>query len=720
MRSSILITRAGVVATCLCVAHQSHAETPVVGFADTHAHFAVHVAHGGEVFAGKPYAEGGMAQALRHCDHKHGPLGLGINVEFGHTTSVFPEFEGWPQFTNTVHQQAYVDWIERAWRGGLRLVVNLVSNNEFLPRIAGHSLPFDDNSVIDASLKESEKLVAYVDRKAGGPGRGFLRIVRSPAEARKAIGDGKLAMVLGVEVDAPGNWRKFEDLPSSMNASRPIIRNYLTRLYAQGVRHFFPIHLADNALGGTAISMSYFDVLTFIKEKRFFEVESRWDLGLRYRLDQDPLVPKGPLSSLLDAFTHGKLQEHARELAKIRGGHANKRGLTVHGQVAVEEMMRLGMMIDIDHMSLRARDRTLSIAETKDYPLVSGHAAFRSLAYSGDAEYAPSTQKEYGTALPTMLSNEAHIGDEELARIRKIGGLVSVALAQGSVRSAPNSKVRNDCDRSSKTFAQAYQYAISKMGGQGVPLATDVHGFVEPIGPRFGAKACWGAQSDSLKQSRRGNQVDAQESGVRYTSRVVDYRAHRFDSVDGDKAYSDEERRMWEAIAIAEAGIDPRKDRIDSPLFLERPVWVQDTIRNIVIGLLSKGNSDDFKCAQPAIDCASERRVGYYVKTGRPVAASESKRMHSLFSALKRVYVRWQAMNGGSTAPLIRNVAGRRDFDFNLDGFAHYGLLPDFIADLQNVGLSRSDLSPLFQSAEAYIRAWEKAEVRAKVVSSSL
>ncbi len=49
-----------------------------------------------------------------------------------------------------------------------------------------------------------------------------------------------------------------------------------------------------------------------------------------------------------------------------------------------------------------------------------------------------------------------------------------------------------------------------------------------------------------------------------------------------------------------------------------------------------------------------------------------------------------------------------KEWDFNLDGLAHYGLLPDFIQDLRNCGLDRGDLRPLFRSAEDYIRLWER------------
>jgi len=45
------------------------------------------------------------------------------------------------------------------------------------------------------------------------------------------------------------------------------------------------------------------------------------------------------------------------------------------------------------------------------------------------------------------------------------------------------------------------------------------------------------------------------------------------------------------------------------------------------------------------------------------------------------------------------------------DGVAHYGLLPDLLADTaQRSG--RRALAPLFRSAEAYLRTWQRAFAR--------
>lgn len=64
----------------------------------------------------------------------------------------------------------------------------------------------------------------------------------------------------------------------------------------------------------------------------------------------------------------------------------------------------------------------------------------------------------------------------------------------------------------------------------------------------------------------------------------------------------------------------------------------------------------------------------------------------------------------GNNAPLTCYRMDRRSYDFNLDGLAHFGMVPDMLQDLKNVGLSRSDFEALFSSAEAYLEMWEKAE----------
>src|SRR5262245_3682692 len=58
-----------------------------------------------------------------------------------------------------------------------------------------------------------------------------------------------------------------------------------------------------------------------------------------------------------------------------------------------------------------------------------------------------------------------------------------------------------------------------------------------------------------------------------------------------------------------------------------------------------------------------------------------------------------------------RERSGNRTFDLNTDGVAHYGLIPDLLADMQQYGGGPA-MRSLFRSAEAYLRTWELARAR--------
>jgi microsomal dipeptidase-like Zn-dependent dipeptidase len=62
---------------------------------------------------------------------------------------------------------------------------------------------------------------------------------------------------------------------------------------------------------------------------------------------------------------------------------------------------------------------------------------------------------------------------------------------------------------------------------------------------------------------------------------------------------------------------------------------------------------------------------------------------------------------------------GKRTLDFNTEGLAHIGLLPELIEDTRGDGVTDDEIEPLFKSAEGYLRMWEKAERRARALSSA-
>ena len=84
---------------------------------------------------------------------------------------------------------------------------------------------------------------------------------------------------------------RFEDLQEMSQddraRAREVIGAELDWLHGLGIRQITPIHLTDNAFGGTAVYMRLLDILNIFVTGRHYSVENAWETGIRYRLDRD-------------------------------------------------------------------------------------------------------------------------------------------------------------------------------------------------------------------------------------------------------------------------------------------------------------------------------------------------------------------------------------------------------------------------------------------------
>jgi microsomal dipeptidase-like Zn-dependent dipeptidase len=729
---------------------------PLWGFVDTHAHLMAHLAFGGEAFWGEPYnpsnfGADGMEHALRSCAPIHGGL-MDVNPEFGHPAAGgWPEFIVWPRFTTLVHQQAYIDWIYRAYQGGLRLITCLAVNNELLATKTSPEIPHDDKHAIQTQIAAMKEMAEFVDAQAGGPGKGWLQIVYSPDEARKVIQENKLAVILGVEVDSLGNWRRSEDLDQitggDLEVAREVIGHELDWLHSLGVRQITPIHLTNNAFGGTAIYMRFLETVNVFVTGERWDVEDAWDTGVRYRLDYDGddlvddleravaisgrRIKKMHRRTLVDHIPGVHNLVEAGEAPKLSGGHANARGLNHYGEILLEEMMARGIIIDVDHMSEKATDKALSLVEKHHYPVICSHTWFRDLLYSADTEFDHVKHESYGTSDVHKVAHEAGKRGDQIERIGRLGGVVSPIINQGDIagRCFPElvSKVPEQSAGSSTSWAQAYLYALAKMGGRGVGIGTDINGAAGLPGPRFGPFASYGVNADVRRIADRRGEIERQTNGVAYDEPIRDYRWHRFESsLEG--GYTDEEEDIWQAIAQYVAGYNPwihRHPATDFPeptvrQMLERMKIIHDQefVDNVTQGFWAadlKIKVDDNQVE----DWPIEQRAAYFARRGMvELGETEHPKIVDLVGKIKAIWDKWEAMSGDNR-PLKRSKAGpRRDFDINIDGMAHYGMLPDFLQDLRNIGLTAEDLAPLFRSAYDYIEMWGACEQEAARITA--
>ena len=170
-------------------------QSPVWGAADLHLHLFTEYAFGGEIAQGT--FNGPMSESLAACKD-HGRI---TEALFGHDPQGYPSFSGWPSLENKSHQQAHVDWLYRAWKGGLRLIIMDASNNEFLRVIynklnlkEGQKYPSDDQNALELQIKALFKWLS-------SPQIDWAEMALTPTDARRIIAQGKLVVIPGVEMD---------------------------------------------------------------------------------------------------------------------------------------------------------------------------------------------------------------------------------------------------------------------------------------------------------------------------------------------------------------------------------------------------------------------------------------------------------------------------------------------------------------------------------------
>jgi microsomal dipeptidase-like Zn-dependent dipeptidase len=330
--------------------------TELGGFADIHVHQMANLGFGGSIVwgcaGGDPRGLGAIPAPMRRghdavegATHGHFVAELArtlINVLLGdwfqHGEEGFPSFRSWPGVNRWTHQQVYKAWLCRAYQGGLRLIVMLAVNSEDqfgrgedeIPLVRYHAVQKvkapgrtgNDMESLDWQIRAAYQLQAEIDYENGGTGMGWYRIVRDPDEAAKVISDGKLAVILGTELQHLFNCDT--DRPA---CSPDTVIEGLNRLEEMGVNYVFPVHHKLNQFGGAA---------------KFSFANNG---------------PSGPCPD------HQPRYEHTCSAV----------GLSKLGEFLIEELSARGMLIDTEHMGWRSFDDTMKIVERRNYPVLAGH-----------------------------------------------------------------------------------------------------------------------------------------------------------------------------------------------------------------------------------------------------------------------------------------------------------------------------------------------------------
>ena len=359
------------------------------GFLDLHMHMMAFEFLGGAAHCGRPWHPYGAPYALVDCpDHRQANGGAAIlenTASYGnpvgtHDPVGWPTFRDWPHHSSLTHEQSYWKWMERAWMGGLRVMVNLFVDNAALCKIypykADRPDPCHEMSTVRLQHKRILELQDYIDAQAGGPGKGFFRIVTDPFEARQVINAGKLAVVLGIEISSLFDCGRKDDVAQ---CDRRQIDNQLAEVMRMGVRDLELVNKFDNGFSGVAGDAGETGVL--VNNANKLETNRYWAMqtctGEPEAHDREQLTPATGQNAQQDQIfgNAAKLLPQGSLPLYPRGPHCNDLGLTQLGEYLVNEMIEKGLIIDPDHQSVSGRNGTLALAEAKDYSgVVSSHS----------------------------------------------------------------------------------------------------------------------------------------------------------------------------------------------------------------------------------------------------------------------------------------------------------------------------------------------------------
>lgn len=533
------------------------AQPRLYGFVDMHTHPMARWGFGEELFWGENDGDPARALGACHCFHRGYDLfgnscgntyreAVVNNMDISKHDTVggaYPSFASWPRHQleepdpakrrySVLHQQMWHEWIKRAKDGGLRVMVALAVNNHCLADAAETAGPNDDLRSMNTQI---QKLKEFVGRHTD-----FMEIAYSPGDLRRIVGQNKLAVVIGTEMDNIGNFYSpadpkggaFQPNPSESEISREI-----DRLYSLGVRYIFPIHVTNNVFGGTALYEDGFNVANKYNTGSAFspQVVDSASSGISFKL-KAPYQAIDFFGRLAMSFTGTIIPGHIMPNNRANypeypdpgpgKGHKNSQGLTLKGQFAIGYMMKKAMMIDIDHMSEQSALETLFIAtaiRSPQYPINSGHNGFRS--NGGNTENSRT--------------------DVQLNAILHSGGMMGVG--HGGEASA---------------FLSNYRFGLQRMNNRQLAIGTDVNGLFPLPGPPVPSARI--AYDASLSKCRTGSKEwDYNTEGFAHYGLFPDFirslEKAGMTKAEKDAFFSSAEyfAQMWEKCLLSAAGTQP-------------------------------------------------------------------------------------------------------------------------------------------------------------------
>src|SRR4051794_24691261 len=390
----------------------------VSGLVEGHMHWMTYEFLGGKFHCGRPWHPYGIPYALPDCSSVEGPQGSAAPFQnflnYGspqspHDTSGYPTLKEWSA-SNLTYEGTYWRWIQRAWLGGLRLMVMGINENRVLCELqANKETNCNEMDTVRRGLKDIRDLQHYVDAQAGGPGKGFFQIVTNPYDARRVINKGKMAVVLEIEVSEPFDCRGW-DQPS---CNQQQVDKQFDEMRRRGVRSMLLLNKFDNPLTGVRFDSGQVGEVINAgnKESAGSFWSARTCTGPLH--DNEIYQPDAQSAAALAGLLASAGLSSGVAPSYPPAPHCNTRGLTDLGKHVVRRMMDSHMIVNPDHMSQAGVDETLSLLESRHYSgVISPHGWM-------DPGNWPRLWKLGGVAFPGHSTADSYVKDWKHYRPRK-------------------------------------------------------------------------------------------------------------------------------------------------------------------------------------------------------------------------------------------------------------------------------------------------------------
>ena len=310
-----------------------------------------------------------MSLLNQQAQYLHAPIGT-VTPRAAHLAA-------WPNGRDVLHQQMQLSSLRRAYEGGQRVLFASTTDSQVLAQLLKGPLYPDLFLPVaaydaDSAMVQLDRIRLMVSQQSE-----WMAIAESAADARAIIQSGRMAVILSLEMDSlsPEDVMRFVD---------------------RGVRHVIPVHLIDNAEGGTAANGDIFNpesaymssLFDPTQPLRFFEVDRTPDV--LFLLPRPLIGASGPGSVPVYANLEPVAYDWYQRLqyddtcfcslptapalhAWNQMGHANAHGLSDAGRTLVRDLLQRGVMVDVSHMGVHSTEDALCTAESVGRPLLASH-----------------------------------------------------------------------------------------------------------------------------------------------------------------------------------------------------------------------------------------------------------------------------------------------------------------------------------------------------------